>query len=109
MSKKEVYGRVNFSWAGNVILPLEQAHKVQEILARYAVGFGEAYRPDIPNIKYLMEYTVPDVTITDLPKYDCTGLTTKQRNDWEQAVRDSADTTFLSPQEFVALQGDTNE
>lgn len=107
MSKaKDVYARVNFSWAGNVILPLEQAHKVQEILAKHAIGFGEAYRSDIPNVKYTMEYTVPDVSITELPKFDCTGLTNAQRSDWEQAVRDSADESFLTPQEFVALRGD---
>ena len=107
MSKpKDVYGRVNFSWAGNVILPIEEAHKVQAILARYAIGFSEAYRSDMPNVKYMVDYSVPDVSITELPKYDCTGMTNAQRNDWEQSVRDSADESFLSPQEFLALRGE---
>lgn len=107
MSKtKEVYGRLNLSWAGNVILPLEQAHKVQALLAQYGIGLGEAYRPDIPNVQYCMVYKVSDVCIMELPKYDCTGMTDRQRNDWEQMVRDSADETFLSPQEFVALRSD---
>lgn len=106
MSKKDVYARVNFSWAGNVILPIEEAHKVQAILARHAIGFSEAYRPDRPNVQYMVEYSVPDVSITTLPKYDCTGMTSTQRTDWEQAVRDAEDNTFLSPQEYVALQGE---
>ena len=110
MSKsKDVYARVNFSWAGNVILPIEEAHKIQAILARHAIGFGEAYRSDIPNVRYRMEYSVPDVSVTELPKYDCTGLTSTQRNDWEQSIRDSADESFLSPQEFVALRSDNND
>ena len=107
MSKsKDVYARVNFSWGGNVILPIEEAHKIQAILARYAIGFGEAYRPDVPNVPYVMAYSVPDVSFTELPKYDCTGLTSTQRNDWEQSVRDSEGNTFLSPQEFIALRSD---
>ena len=107
MSKtKEVYGRLNLSWSGNVMLPLEQAHKVQAILAQYGIGFGEAYRSDIPNVKYRMDYKVSDVCIVELPKYDCTGMTDRQRNDWEQMVRDSADESFLSPQEFMALRGE---
>lgn len=104
--KKEVYGRLNLSWSGNVMLPLEQAHKVQAILAQYGIGFGEAYRSDIPNVKYRMDYKVSDVCIAELPKYDCTGMTDRQRNDWEQMVRDSADESFLSPQEFMALRGE---
>lgn len=107
MSKtKEVYGKISLSWSGNVLLPLEQAHKVQQILAQYGVGFGEAYRSDIPNIRYIMEYKVPDVTVSALPTYDCTALTDDQRRDWEESVRTSADESFFTPQEFVALRGE---
>lgn len=110
MSKaRDVYGKLNLSWSRNVILPIEQAHKVQAILAQYGVGLGEAYRPDIPNVMYMMEYTVPDVSVIEPPKYDCQGMTDKQRRDWEESVRDSADDSFLSPQEFVALRSDNNE
>lgn len=104
--KKEVYGKISLSWAGNVILPLEQAHKVQAILAQYGVGIGEAYRPDAPNIKYIMEYKTPDVNVIPFPEYDCTGMTPKQTSEWEETVRDSTDGTFLSPQQFVAMQGE---
>lgn len=110
MSKaKDVYCKLNLSWSSNVMLPIEQAHKLQAILAQYGVGFGEAYRPDIPNVKYVMAYTVPDVTVVDYPQYDCRGMTDKQRRDWEESVRDSADESFLTPQEFVALRSDNNE
>lgn len=106
MDKKQVYGRLNLSWSGNTVLPLEQAHKVQAILAQYAVGFGEAYRPDVPNVQYLVDYSPPDVSITVLPVVDARGLTHNQRQAWEQSVRDSEGDTFLSPQEFVALSGE---
>jgi len=110
MSKtKDVYGGLGLSWGGNVILPLEQAHKVQEIFARYAVGFGDAYRPDEPNIKYVKDYGVPDVCVTEYPAYDCTGMTAKQIEEWEQAVRHSEGNTFLTPQEFMAMRSDNNE
>lgn len=104
--KKEVYGRLSLSWGGNVVLPLEQAHKVQAILAQYGVGIGDAYRPDEPNIKYIMDYKTPDVTVTSFPDYDCTGLTPQQISDWEQSVRDSQGDTFLSPQQFIAIRGE---
>lgn len=106
MGKKEIYGRLCLSWGGNVILPLEQAHKVQAILAQYGVGFGEAYRPDAPNIKYLMDYKVPDVVVTEQPSQDCTGLTSQQISDWENSVRHAEGDTFLTPQEFIAIKGE---
>lgn len=104
--KKEVYGRLSLSWGGNVVLPLEQAHKVQAILAQYGVGIGEAYRSGDPNIKYIMSYTVPDVTVASFPEYDCTGMTPKQISEWEETVRHAEGDTFLSPQQFVAIQGE---
>ena len=107
MSKpKEVYGRLNLSWSGNTVLPLEQAHKVQEILAKYAVGLGEAYRPDSPNIPYIVEYSPPDVSITVMPVLDARGMTYGQRQEWEQSVREAEGDTFLTPQEFLALRGE---
>lgn len=105
--KKEVYGRVNLSWCGNALLPLEQAHKVQAILAQYAVGYGDAYRPNDTNIKYITNYNVPDVVVTPLPEYDCSAFTPKQIAEWEEAVRNSEGDTYLTPQQFVAMQGDT--
>lgn len=104
--KKEVYGRLSLSWGGNVLLPLEQAHKLQAILAQYGVGIGDAYRPDLPNVKYTLDYKVPDVTVTSFPEYDCTGMTPKQIAEWEETVRHSEGDTFLPPQQFIAIQGE---
>lgn len=106
MSKaRDVYGLLSLGYT-NVILPLEQAHKVQEILAKYAKGSDAAYRAESANVKYIMEYNAPDVAVIDLPKYDCTGMTPQQRLDWAQSVRDSEGDNFLSPQEFIALRSE---
>lgn len=107
--KKEVWGRLNLSWGGNVLLPLEQAHKVQAILAQYAVGFGDAYRPNEPNIRYMTNYSIPEVGVLPLPDCDCRELTPKQVSEWEEMVRNSEGNTFLTPQQYIAIQGDSNE
>lgn len=106
--KKEIYGRLSLSWGGNVILPLEEAHKIQAILARYGVGFGEAYRSNNPNITYITDYKAPDVTIVRFPEHDCTGMTPKQVSEWEEIVRTSEDGTFLPPQQYAAMRGENN-
>jgi len=109
MSKKEVLGSINFGYSTRVILPIEEAHKIQAILARYATGVSSAYRPTEPNISYVEEYSVPSVDVLETPQFDCRGLTPKQKQSWAESVRDAEGDTFLSPQEFVALQGDTHE
>lgn len=110
MSKtKEVLGSINFGYSTRVILPIEEAHKIQAILARYATGVSSAYRPTEPNISYVEDYSVPSVEVLETPQFDCRGLTPKQKQAWAESVRDSEGDTFLSPQEFVALRGENNE
>ena len=109
MSKKEALGSINFGYCTRVILPLEEAHKIQAILAKYAQGVGTAYCPAGPSIAYLDGYSVPGVDVLEMPKYDCRGLTPEQKGKWVDMVRESDGGDVLTPQEFVAIRGDTNE
>ena len=109
MSKKEVLGSINFGYSTRVILPLEEAHKVQAILAKYALGVGSIYLNNGPSPTYLDDYSNPSVDVLDAPQFDCRDLTQKQKSEWIASIRDAEGDTFLTPQEFVALQGDTNE
>ena len=109
MSKKEVLGSINFGYCTRVMLPLEEAHKIQLILAKHAFGVGSAYRSSGPSPSYLDEYSVPGVDVLEMPKYDCRGLTPEQKGKWIDLVRDSDGGDVLTPQEFVAIRGDTNE
>ena len=109
MSKKEALGSINFGYSTRVLLPLEEAHKIQAILAKYALGVGSAYRASGPSPSYLDEYSVPGVDVLEMPKYDCRGLTPEQKGKWTDLVRDSDGGDVLTPQEFLAIRGDTNE
>ena len=107
MSKpKEALGSINFGYSTRVLLPLEEAHKIQAILAKYAVGVGSAYRASGPNCAYLEDYSVPAVDVLELPKYDCRDLTPEQRAKWVELVRDSDGGDVLTPQEFTAIRGE---
>ena len=109
MSKKEVLGSINFGYCTRVMLPLEEAQKIQAILAKYAQGVGSAYRASGPSPSYLDEYSVPGVDVLEMPKYDCRGLTPPQKAAWIDMVRESDGGDVLTPQEFLAIRGDTNE
>ena len=107
MSKpKDALGSINFGYSSRVILPLEEAHKIQAILAKYAQGVGSAYRSTGPSPTYLDEYAVPAVDILEMPKYDCRGLTPEQKGKWTDLVRDSDGGDVLTPQEFLAIRGE---
>lgn len=109
--KKELYGRLNIGWGGNILLPLEEAHKIQSILAKHAHGFGAVYNPNNRSLTYVTDYTVPDVSAIEFPKYDACGLTAAQIQLWSDAVsNDNGDgTDVISPRDFIAIRGMDNE
>ncbi len=106
---KAIYGKLQLSWGPNVILPLEEAHKIQAILAKHARGYSEGYRSGAPNISYLEDYKAPAVEVVGDPQYDCTGLSAQQKSDWLDMIRESVEPEVMAPAMFTKLRGENNE
>lgn len=106
---KIVYGKLNLSWGPNVLLPLEEAHKVQAILAKHARGYSEGYRAAAANISYLEDYKVPAVDVVGEPQHDCTGLSHQQKSDWLEMIRESIEPQVMDPVMFTKIRGENNE
>lgn len=108
--KKDVYAQLNLGWGSNgVMLPLKDAHEIQAILARSAVGIGYVYRTDAKDVHYIEDYEVPDVKVVAMPDTSLQGMDNKTKQAWMEMVRQCETETFLSPQEWLALTGDSNE
>ena len=108
MSKKEVYGLVKVSYDTGWLLPIEEAHKVQAILARHGVKLEEAWRKgQYPNVKFIRDLEVPDVSVATLPEHDARGLTNQQISKWQESFREAEDEhlVVMNPKDFAALTG----
>ena len=109
MKPREVMGTIYLS--GQVMLPLEEAHKIQAILAKYAVGTNYVYRGGggatggkYDSVYFMERYDVPYVQVDKgEPKFDLRELTVEQQSAWIDMVRNSVGNDFLSPQDFVKL------
>ena len=110
MSKsKEVYGYVKLDYNSGWILPLEEAHKVQAILARHGIKLEEAWRKGpYPNIKYIKDLEIPEVSVIPLPECDARGLDNKQIQKWQESFREVEDENIvvIKPQDFATIVGD---
>lgn len=100
------HGMMSFSYA-RVLLPLADAHKIQEILTR-AVLIERAYRKGAaPDVAYLMEFDIPGVEVLPESKkhaFDCRGMDKDKVRQWASAVREADEgDAVMSPQEFAAL------
>ena len=109
MSKREMYGSINFGYATRVLLPLEEAHKIQAILAKHATGVSMAYRSKGVSPAYYDDYAIPSVDVMEPPRFDCRGMTQNQKLIWADTIKNSEGDNILTPQECIALHGDTNE
>ena len=110
MSKsKEVYGYVKIDYNSGWILPLEEAHKVQAILARHGIKLEEAWlKGQHPNVKFIRDLEVPEVSVVSLPEMDARGLSNKQIGKWHESFRDAMDENLviMKPQDFIAVTGE---
>lgn len=106
---KQIYGSLTMGWGTQIVLPLEEAHKVQAILARHAIAVESAYRPTLPNVAYIAELEVPAVVVLDLPIHDGCGLSREVLNAWKEMVKNTEDGPVMDPQVFAKLTGETNE
>ena len=103
MKAKDVYGKINFY--GTVLLPLEEAHKIQAILAKYGQGLERVYRPEAEDIHYLRDCGTPSVeVVSEVPTITTYGLTGKQVREWVDAVSASTGEEYLTPQEFISMR-----
>ena len=108
--KKDIYAQLNLGWGSNtVLLPLKDAHEIQAILARSAMGYNYVYRTNHADVYYVEDYAVPDVKVVVVPEMSLQGIDPKKKTAWSEMVRDCETGTFLSPQEWLALTGDSNE
>jgi len=109
---KQPMGLINFGWGSTtVLLPLEEAHKIQMILAKHAVSAEKAYDSENNAVPYLAEYSAPEVNVyKDNAEWDTRGLTTKQTRRWVEAVKAMpAGGTIIDPHSFAAIHGEDNE
>lgn len=106
---KQVYGAMDMGWGAKIVLPLEEAHKVQAILARHALAMGSVYRPVLPNVSFIGDLEVPSVSVLDLPSHDCRGLSREVLNAWKEMVKNTEDGPVMDPQVFAKITGETNE
>lgn len=104
--KREVYGRIDLS--GHLILPLEEAHKIQLIVAKYGEQLGSVYRGKDSggSVNYIADCPMPAVEVAERPYISAKGLDYKQLNAWRDMVSESEGGNFLSPQDFIKLSED---
>lgn len=110
MSKKEVYGFISLNYSEGWLLPLEEAHKVQAILAKHAIKVEGAWRKgSAGNVGYMRDTEVPDVKVKSMPEYDARGLTNKQIQEWREAIQDAEGEVVIQPKEFIAIKGEDGQ
>ncbi len=99
-------------YISKVMLPIEEAHRIQAILARHAVKYDTIWNSD-RSIHYLQDYEVPEVMVVARPPdFDAQGLDAKIVRDWSNAISkssDDKDAVIMDPHTFAKLAGDTNE
>lgn len=109
MSKKDVMAVLNMNYTTKIMLPIEEAHKVQAILARHAVKYNSLWR-NPRSIHYLTDYEVPEVSVLSRPAdFDAQGLDSSVIREWESAINsaeDGAEITVIDPQVFAQLKGE---
>ena len=112
MSKtKEVMAVIGLGYSSKVMLPIEEAHKIQAILARHAVKY-ESIWCNPRSIHYLCDYEVPEVVVVARPPdFDAQGLDAKVVREWVQALgtEDIDKKEVMDPQMFAQLRNDNNE
>ena len=104
MKPREVMGTIYLS--GQVMLPLEEAHKIQAILAKYAVSTNYVYRGggNAYNVHYIDHYDVPYVQVDKGEHtFDLRGFKDEDKSAWIDMVRNSTGGDFLSPEAYVKL------
>jgi hypothetical protein len=108
---KQVMGVIEFDWSTRVLLPLEEAHKIQAILAKHAVSIERAYDSENNLVLYMAEFAVPAVQARkDDIQWDARGLSKEQARRWVDAVKEMPPNgTIIDPQSFAAIYGEDNE
>lgn len=102
MSSK-LYGSITFNY-DTVVLPLEDAHKIQVLLAQ-AQKIDTIWRSGRGNIDVVRDYTPPAVSIqTVFPVQDARGIPSKVFDQWKDSVTDSsAGEEYMGIKEFYEL------
>ena len=102
MKPKEVMGQIYLS--GQVMLPLDKAHEIQSILAKYARSVDYVYRVNDDYVYYTDGYKTPYVQVLEpTPSLTVDDLSAKQLTAWKDAVKESKGNDYLSPQDFAKL------
>lgn len=84
--KETIYGSIQTTYE-NIILPLEEAHKLQAILAK-AKRLDTLWRSNKPEVACLMDYDVPAVLVKKvLPEQDARGVPREIYHEWREAIQ----------------------
>ena len=108
MSK--AYGKLEFSYSGALLLPLDAAHKVQMLIAENGILL-ESIWTSAASINFVADYDVPAVqALRYFPVHDARGLDKEIVREWTSSVRDGlasgSANSVISPQAFAKLSGD---
>lgn len=86
MSKKDVMAVVNLGYSNKVMLPIDEAHKIQAILARHAIRYDTIWRSS-RSIHYITDFEVPEVVVVNRPAdYDARGIDPVKVRDWVTSI-----------------------
>ena len=102
MSKKTIYATITIGWA-QLLLPIEQAHKLQLLIAEHALLVDSTYTPKFKDVTYIKDSEIPPVSVTRLPIYDTRGMSEEHRDAWLTAIRLADAETIIDPRAFSLL------
>lgn len=108
---RQVLGMIELGYGSRVALPLEEAHKIQLILAKHAVGVERAHTKDYTAVSYMADFKTPEVSvISDDALMDTRGLTAQQIKRWLDMIKDmQTGGPVVDPHTFATIYGEEDE
>jgi len=100
--KKQLYGQITLGYA-DYVLPLEQAHKLQALLAEHAVTIDATYTPRFDRVFYVKDLQLGVVGVVEYPPFDTRGMSDSQKAEWLSAIRAEDAQSIIDPQHFKTL------
>ena len=100
--KKQLYGQITLGY-NDYILPLEQAHKLQALIAEHAVVVDSTYTTQFGRVSYVRSMQIGVVGVVEYPMWDIRGMSDELRDAWLTAIRADDAQSIIDPQHFKTL------
>lgn len=91
-----------------LVMPLTEAHKIQAILAEYAVKVDRIYCNNAnPTVFTQKHYEAPIVQVAKEPAFDCSDIKETVYSQWRSVISSrEKDAPIMDPHDFAKLQGE---